>query len=312
MTASRSRGVLTLAFLTCSIIALLYYPALASKAASNSLTLCLTVVIPTLFPFMVLSSMLVKTGSAGIIGDTVSPLLGPLLGINGDGVSVFVLGLLGGYPLGAKTVAQMYDESRITSDDAEYLLGFCSNSGPGFIVGACGAGVFGSVKIGLVLLLSHILAAVCVGVIFRCLTPRHNKKQHIGDSVTKPFSVSFVESVRESVRAVMDVSGFVIIVQVLLGVLRGVGAVPPGILGIMTEGFVELTSGVFRLQGLNTVTAATAASFMLGWGGLCVHCQTMSFTAPRGLRLGRYFAGKLMHGVLSALFTLSSMYLLKF
>jgi len=293
----------TLTLISVSIIALLLYTSEVTQASKNGLTMCLSVVIPTLFPFMVFTSMFIKTGGAGFIGDTVSPILGRLFGVGRQGVSAFVLGLLGGYPMGARAIAELYDEGGINREEAEHLLGFCSNSGPAFIFGACGAGVFNSVRVGIVLFASHVISAALVGVIFRRFSPCGDtvsvKKTH----VYKPLTLAFVESVRDAIQGVINICGFVIIFQVLSAIVRSSGLILTGDFGTLTEGFLELTAGIYRLNVSNYIIAMTMASFLIGWGGLCVHCQALSYTVPRGLRTHKYFIGKMLHGIISAAVT---------
>ena len=115
-------------------------------------------IIPALFPFFVLSILLNRLGLPGMLGKLFAPFASRLYGISGAGASALLIGLTGGYPLGAAYIADMERQGSITASEGERLLGFCNNSGPAFIIGAVGSGVFGSVKIGLLLYAVHIFA----------------------------------------------------------------------------------------------------------------------------------------------------------
>ena len=302
MTRARRRfaEIVTLTVVSSSIIALLLYTSEVTQASRSGLTMCISVVIPTLFPFMVFTSLFIKTGGADYIGDAVSPILGRLFKVSRQGVSAFVLGLLGGYPMGARVIAELFDEGCINKNEAEHLLGFCSNSGPAFIFGACGAGVFNSVRVGVLLFVSHVVSAIFVGIIFRRSSPCGDSVSVKNIHVYKPLTFALTESVRDAVQGIINICGFVIIFQVLSAVIRSSGLILTGDLGTLTEGFLELTAGIYRLNVSNYITAMTIASFLIGWGGLCVHCQALSYTVPRGLRAHKYFIGKLLHGIVSA------------
>ncbi len=102
--------------------------------------------IPALFPFFAAGSLLTDTGVTAALGRLCARPMWRLYGLPGDAAGALVLGLTGGYPVGVQAAADLYASGRLTREQAERLLGFCNNTGPAFIVGVCGAGVFGSVS----------------------------------------------------------------------------------------------------------------------------------------------------------------------
>ena len=151
----------------CSpVAALVLFPKESIAAASNGLSLCLNVIIPSLFPFFVLSTLIVQLGIARHFGRVLEPVMRTLFNVSGACSAAFVMGFIGGYPVGAKTVIALYENGSCSKAEAERLLSFCNNSGPAFILGVVGAGVFSSSAVGLLLYLTHTLASVCVGLIF--------------------------------------------------------------------------------------------------------------------------------------------------
>ena len=135
--------------------------------AAGALALCAGTVIPSLFPFMAVAGMLVRLGFGQWLAPYTAGLTAPLFRLPGCAGSALLLGLVGGYPIGAKTAADLYRENLVSREEAERLLAFCNNSGPAFIIGAVGSGVFGSVKIGLLLYAVHIFSALAAGLFFR-------------------------------------------------------------------------------------------------------------------------------------------------
>ena len=91
-----------------------------------------------------------------------------LFGVSGPGCAALILGLMAGYPLGAASAAGLVQRGEIKREEGERLLGFCNNSGPAFLLGAAGAGVFGSAKAGILLYISHVLAALTAGFLLSC------------------------------------------------------------------------------------------------------------------------------------------------
>ena len=153
--------------LLAATLALLVDPQSAMEAARNGLALCGNVIVPSLFPFFVLSSLVVDLGLAGYLGRLLERVMRPLFRVNGACASALALGFIGGYPVGARTAIALYQSGMCTRTEAQRLLAFCNNSGPAFILGVVGAGVFASSRVGVLLCLAHALASVCVGVLFR-------------------------------------------------------------------------------------------------------------------------------------------------
>lgn len=205
--------------------ALLWDAAGTAEAVRRGTELCLASVIPALFPFFVVSSLLVSLG-AGRAARVLERPFRALFRCGGAGAAAFLLGMLGGYPVGAATVASLVRQGDVSPAEGRRLLAFCSNAGPSFIIGVAGLTVFGSARVGAYLYLIHITAA-------------------------------------------------------------------------MAAGFLELTNGVLRLSP--TRTGFITAAALLGWGGLSVHCQTASVLDGTNVPLDRYFLGKALQSLLSAL-----------
>lgn len=297
-TEKHSFQQLILIGLLVTVCSLVIFPNESVNAAKEGLSVSSGVILPSLFPFFVMSSLLIKTGGVDYLTEALAPTIKNLFGTGPAGAAAFITGLLGGYPLGAKMVAALYESGRCSKAEAEHLLGFCCNSGPAFILGACGAGIFQNSSAGIILLISHILAAVTVGIIFKTKSVP-SSSAYIHSAIAEDFPTAFVSSVKESFRSILDICSFVIFFAVILELLP----LPAGITGIFIQGCFELTAGIFKLSALKPSTALPLCSFFLGWGGLCVHCQAMSFMLPKNLKAGKYFTGKLLHGLLSAAIT---------
>ena len=310
--------------LLCATLALLADPRAAMEAARNGLELCGNVIIPSLFPFFVLSSLVVDLGLAGYLGRLLEKVMRPLFRVNGACASALALGFIGGYPVGARTAISLYQNGMCTRTEAQRLLAFCNNSGPAFILGVVGAGVFASSRVGVLLCLAHALASVCVGVIFR-FYPGDGKSRRNREGRPAPkfqarhFTAVFTGAVKNSFLSTLNICAFVIFFTVVLQMLVTTGVLPgtARLLGLLlsplglTEewarrlltGLVEISSGVWTLTGEGTFGGRlTMAAFLLGWAGLSVHCQVLSFLGDSGLSPRTYLAGKLLHGGLSALF----------
>lgn len=281
------------ALILASVMALLLWrSAVAAEAVRRGLTLCARSVIPALFPYFVVSGLFISLDLADGVGRRLEPLTRRLFGVGGAGASAFFLGLLGGYPVGGRTVGQLYRAGRLSKDEAERLLAFCNNAGPSFILGVVGVGCFGSLRTGIYLYLVHAFSAVLVGILFRKKAPVSGQK--VRYSATFEPIAAFVRAVGEAAEGMVRLCGFVVFFLVILALITDLtGLNHPVLLG-----FVELTSGVTALEGSRGNLAWAAA--LLGWGGLSVHGQTAAVLSDTDLGLGRYFLGKILQAIFSA------------
>lgn len=302
------------------VAALVLYPEKSVEAGGDGVRLCINIIIPSLFPFFVISSMVVELGIAARLGYFIEPLMTKLFNVNGTCSAAFVLGFIGGYPVGAKTAISLYEKGQCSKSEAERLLSFCNNSGPAFILGVVGAGVFSNSFAGLLLYLAHTIASIIIGLLFRNWGRDSAVRQEFNRKPLKriSFSKAFTKSVVSSFQSALSICGFVIFFTVFIRLLFLSGVIPFLASAIgkafyplgMTEdiaeklltGFIEISSGVWTLQDAapNINSNIAMAAFMLGWAGLSVHCQALSFMCDSGLSAKTYILGKLLHGLFSA------------
>ena len=145
-------------------LGLVLLPVQCIAAASRGLGLCIEVIVPSLLPFFICSKILLKNGFAESVSKPFGILMRPVFNVPACGAFAFLIGILSGCPVGAKTVTDMYERSVCTKAEAQRMLCFCNNSGPLFIMGAVATGMLGFDKVGVVLYVSHIISAVVVGV----------------------------------------------------------------------------------------------------------------------------------------------------
>ena len=317
----KARHVLWFLCAACTAL-LLACPRPAIEAVREALRLCCDTIIPSLFPFLVLSALLTGLAPLAQLEALCSPLMGPLFHLSGSSAAVLALGFTGGYPVGVRTAAELYREGRLGRAETERLLAFCNNSGPGFLVGVMGVGVFGSSAAGVWLYGIHILSALLVGLLFRFYgSPRENEpRRSAAPSAAPPKSLPhlFSDAVTGSFLAVLNICAFVLFFMIALRLLSFTGllhllaaglellpppfGMPESLATALLAGILELSTGAGCLQGA-PLTAGTAAlaSFLLGWGGLSVHCQSLIFLLDARLNCKTYLLGKGLQAIISAI-----------
>lgn len=267
----------------------------ALQGAGEGLELCLRTVIPSLFPFFVLSALL--TGSLG--GNCPGWLvpLGKLTGIPGGAETILLAGCLGGYPIGAKSVADAVKRVRLDPRAAARMMAFCNNAGPSFIFGIAGA-MFDERWVGWALWGIQLVSALAVGAI---LPGKSGGSIGVGDRTggTLPGAVG------TAIGAIAGVCGWVVIFRVLLAFLdRWALWLLPSWVRVLACGLLELTNGCCLLGEIpNPGARFVTASGLLVFGGLCVGMQTASVS--EGVSLRWYLPGKLLQTLLAVILALS-------
>lgn len=279
--------------LLLAMIGLLALSGQAVEAVRQGLHLCATAVIPSLFPFLVLSSLFVEIGGTSLLGQRLQRITGRVLGCSGEGAGVFFLSLLGGYPVGPRLIRHLYRTDRLSQPEAEHLLLFCNNAGPAFILGLVGLGRFGSLRAGVALYLIHTAAAVLVSLLLRPSSPFPPARTD--NTAPQPFAHALVHAIAGAGETMVQICAFVTFFYTILRLFADL----TGISHPLVLGFVELTQGVTALP--STPVGFVMAAALLGWGGLSVHCQAAAVLAGTDLSLQKHLLGKTLQALLSAL-----------
>lgn len=271
-------------FATLGLLILILDSKTAVLGGQEGISLCLQSVIPSLFPFIMLTNLM-----AGALGGTTSPLLRPLgkvLGIPAGAEGIFLAGILGGYPTGAQMIHEAWKYNQLSSTEARRMLGFCSNAGPAFLFGMLGP-FFSSQKYLWLLWGIHILSAIIAGIL---LPGRSNDTV----SVISSWKPSITGALKRSVAVIGYICGWVVLFRILFAFCsRWFLWLLPIEAQAAIYGLLELAGGCCSLNLVAEETLRfVICSGLLAFGGLCVVMQTASVTGSLGL--GQYLPGKLI------------------
>lgn len=286
-----------------------------ADAAREAVTLCLTGVVPSLFPFFAVSSMMQESGLTAALGRLGAPLM-RIYRLPGCCAVPLMLGFTAGYPVGARTCAQLYRDGQLTAHQTICAAALCNNTGPAFLVGLCGTGIFGSLRAGLLLYAVHIVCALLVGLLVRPSEPVLNTAVSAPDSGA-PLSDCIVRAAQSALAGIAQVCAFVLLFSVVLCILRTLKVLrllslllsptfaPLGLgrdaVDALLTGSIELTQGIAALAPAvgDPYALLPAAAFLCGFGGISVLFQTK--TVMNGLPVLRCVLAKLAHGISSFL-----------
>lgn len=268
-------GIMALLFL----LAMIFDSRTALSGAADGVQLCVATVIPSLFPFFVVSILLTGLLSSCTKGKH----------------TLLLVGFLGGYPVGAQCVAQAYQSGRISRQEAERMLCFCNNAGPAFLFGI-GSSLLPEVWMCWLLWLIHILSALLVAA----LTP---KSQFSASPTLFPSPVSLTAAMQRAVRSMGLVCGWIILFRTVIGFCqRWFLWLLPSNCQLLVMGLLEMTNGCCVLTEIASVGLRFELfGLFLGFGGLCVLLQTKSVLSGSRLNGCHYFPGKVAQAAFSFL-----------
>ncbi|MEA4964463.1 MAG: hypothetical protein VB055_01405 [Oscillospiraceae bacterium] len=271
-----------------------------ADAAFDAMRLSATVVVPSLFPFCVLSGVLVRSGLAVRWGRRCEKLMTTLFHVDGACAAPVMLGLLCGYPIGAVALSQLYADGEISKQGAERALGFSCNASPGFLVAVAGGAILGSARAGFLLLAVQVCACLLAGLALRGRGSARVAVRKTARPVS--FAAAFSAAVRDAAVTMVQVSGFIVLFSVVLSLLRPITAlIPGGGAQALCAGFLEVTNGLSVCAASDCGEKFLLCAAMLGWSGLCVHFQVLSFTLPLGLSPVPYLRGKVLQSLFALL-----------
>lgn len=302
VTAAKNRTRYLFAVPMIGMALLLSFHETCREGVGNGLRLCGEILIPSLFPFSVLTSMTVRTGFPACAERRFGKAARKLFSLPGSAAAPLALGLLGGYPLGVHCLCELYRAGRLTKQQAARLSGFCNNPGPAFLVGAVGAVCLGSAFYGLLLFGITVLSALLTGMLF---APKVGNVLIVKKSTAASESIltAFPKALLEGTRTMLHVSGIVVffsafqaILARLLGTLR-----LPDWFSCLTAGCLELTTGIAAAQTLSALRRFLLCAFLVNWGGLCVHMQAAALLAEADLPIRTYLSGKVVQSLFSVL-----------
>lgn len=270
----------------------------------DALVLCATTIIPSLFPFIVLSDLLISTIPATKSTADKKSICKRLFGVPPCGIIAFLMGALCGFPIGVKCAINLYENERLRPDELDRLLCFCNNTGPAFVITAAGCSMLNSTFWGIALYITQILSALLCGILFHFFShpayisslavamPRPKKLPAIGSI--------FLKSVRDAVQNILTVCGMILTFSAVCCVFSAF--VKNKKLLAILYGFLEV-GGAAKQASLffssEPLFALLLLSFAVSFGGISVHLQSKVFLEKIYANTGRYLLAKLVQAAIS-------------
>lgn len=335
LSLSRLITVCIIILLTTGII---IFPQEVLEASKRGIQLWFNTLFPSLFPFMVATYLLIELGVVHFIGILFEPVMGPIFNVPGEGAFPWMMGIISGYPIGAKITADLRCKGKISQVEAQRLIAFTNNSGPLFILGAVSAGMLSKAETGFFLLAIHYLSSLTVGLLFRFY--KKGKKVHgkkykniikksfqqlslIQKNNSKKIGLILKESIMSSMDTVVQIGGFVILFSVTSQLLELSSLLDlftklfkpffklivfsPKLISAFLLGIIEITNGISRI-GLCSASLKeelALVSFLIAFGGLSVFMQTVSVISSSDINIPIYACAKLLQGLFAFIYSVT-------
>lgn len=293
-----TRAVAQFVTTAAAIFAVIFFGGECSRGAVKGIYFCAEVLVPSIFPFMVISVFVAKSGLSQRLGRVTGKVCRVLFGVSGNLSAVIIMSMTGGYPVGARGIAALRERGAISEGDAVKAAYFAVGAGPGFLITFVGGSLMSCKEAGACMLLAQVISVVLLGIInklFHSSKDDYNSDKEI-NTPPLPFSSALTDSVVSSTYGMLEMCGMVVVFSAVIAISERLF----GDYNVYLSVLLEVTSACGALaESKNIFLLAFAA----GFGGLCVHFQI--FTALGDIRINKllFFLYRIIQGLITALLT---------
>lgn len=289
------------------LIFLLFFSSDVSCAVRDGLSICLNILVPSLFVFLILSDLFIKTGHLSQLLKPFGWFCGKLFHISSSLGPLLLMSLLCGYPVGARLIAALTKEKVMSKETGSRLLCFCVNAGPAFLIGSVAIPIFGSLQLGIVLFCSNIAAFFAVGII----SGIGKKAEPLSlSNQTLNFSDALVSSVKSSTNAMVNICSFVLLFSGILGLLQQIGFfqlletvsapfLPSETASAFVTGMLEVSNGIVLCKQVPGALSFFLTVLITSFGGFCVHLQIRAILSKTGISMKLFYRYRILYLIVS-------------
>lgn len=282
---------------------MLLQPQNVFHGAQNGLLLWFQIVLPTLLPFMIMTNLLVSTNGLTYITQVLSPVLCPLFRVSIAGSFAIIAGFLCGYPLGAKVTADLLRKNKISVKEAQYLLSFCNNTSPAFILNYIVWKTLGDPSLTVPTITILLFVPVLMSILFRKIyqiDPCIPKNDMSKIQVNKWGLDILDHCIMDSFESIVKVGGYIILFSIVLTLLLNTSLLNT-VIGTILLSTLEITNGVSILGSLKNPIRYVFVLALTSFGGFCSIAQTQCMLSGTPLKISHYIIEKLATGLVTSL-----------
>lgn len=287
-----------------------------NQTITFSSNLFLKNIMPSLFPMFIISSILVEIDIPKVLGNIFKKPMNILFKTKGEGAFIFFMSMITGFPSSAKYINDLLNKKQIDTKDAQKILMFSFFSNPLFIVNTVGIMFLKSQKIGIMLLISHILGNIIIGIIFKNYNQtksipntKINNLKYLNTKInnTNLFKV-LITSIKTSIETLINIFGIITFFLIIINILFKT----KNIITIPLIGILEMTSGLkyLSISNIDYNIKVLLSMFLISFGGFSVHFQIMSILHKKKVKYLPFLISRIIHGIISVLILIIIIYFL--
>ena len=291
------------------LMILLLFPKASSDGIIIGLKSSGELIIPSLFPYMLLSSFIIRTRALKPFEKFFSPFTSKLLNLPKACTSAIIMSFIGGFPVGAKCVSILYKQKIVPRQQAQRMMYFCVCSGPSFLITGIGTIILKNQMAGVMLYMSQLLTGIIIGISVG-LYSRIKKRENITDNFsekenTHGISDSFICAAEDSAASIITMTALICFFSMLIsvynatGVNEALGSIRE--LRLLVPIFTEVTNGIITVK--NTGMPIWWYSAAVGFGGICVHFQIKLLLKDVPFSFSKYLLFRLINCIISVMVT---------
>ncbi len=267
-------------------------------------------IFPSLFPFLIISNILINIGFVEFLGNIFKKIMNKIFRISGSGSFVFFMSMLSGFPSSAKYIKDLLDKNLIDEKESQQLLSFCFFSNPLFIINTIGLMFFKTKSIGLIILISHILGNIILGIIIRKKDFVSEKKISFRKSISQfnnainksdIFNI-LINAISNSVQILIFIFGIITLFLIIISLVNNIFNLS-NLNNAILSGILEMTSGLkyTSFLDIDVIYKIIISTALISFGGLSVHTQIMSILKDIKIRYLPFLISRIIHAFISSI-----------
>jgi len=289
--------IIVLSFIT--LILVLLNKSLISKTVITSFYIWFNTLVPSMFPMFILSDILINYNFTEYIPKKITKFISKLFNISTPATLIIILSMITGFPTNAINIKNAYDNKTLTKEEAEHLLLFNHFANPLFVLETVGVFYLNNNKYGIIILISHILSNIIIGIIFRNKNHNPNDNYISKQNKSQSFSTVLSNSINKTISSLLMISGTICLFLILSTLITNIFNLN-NYTSVLIQGILEMTSGIASLTSLNTSNTikVVLSSMIISFGGLSIHLQVYS-SLDEKIKYKNYLIGRIYQTIIS-------------
>lgn len=218
---------------------------------------------------MAFATLIIKTNIGEVAATPLWYIARYILRLDKKTFAVFILSQIGGYPVGVRLLSELYGNDPDNSRSYSKHLCYCYNSGPAFVTGIVGIGVYNDVTAGIIVFISCLTANFLAAVVMNIRnTALKQHRTEIGFS-SSDISASLISAARAMLNIILPILLFNCVTELAGYLLHAV-------FNMEIPAFLKAVTEITNIKTDGVIFSLPITSALISFGGLCVIYQIFS------------------------------------